>query len=309
MEKNKQSTAGFLALAAAASIWGGLYVVSKVALDYIPPFTLLWIRYVIAFLCLWIMVALQGLRQPITRDWRTFATIGFAGYFLSIGLQFIGTWLSSAHMGALLTSTSPAFIVLFAYLMLGEKLTMRKLASVACATCGVIIVVGWEGSGFSVKTVAGDLALIGAAVSWALLSVLARKASASYPPLVITTYGIFWGCLLTTPAMLIEWQFLPVTGLDRPSLWLAILYISIVSTAGAFYLWNKGMQLVEAGAGSVFFFFQPIVGALLGWLLLDEQLGLPFFIGGGMILLSILAVSLPASAKNRAVRLKKGGSA
>jgi len=45
------------------------------------------------------------------------------------------------------------------------------------------------------------------------------------------------------------------------------------------------------------------------WLLLDEQLGLPFFIGGGMILLSILAVSLPASAKNRAVQLKKGGSA
>ncbi len=140
---------------------------------------------------------------------------------------------------------------------------------------------------------AGNVALIGAAVTWALLSVLAKKASRDYSPLVVTTYAIFWALLFTTPIMVVEWQFLPVIGLDRPGIWLAILYLGVVSTAGAFYFWNKGMQLVEAGVGSMFFFLQPVVGAFFGWLLLGERLGSSFFIGGSLILLAVLIVSLP----------------
>jgi len=67
----------------------------------------------------------------------------------------------------------------------------------------------------------------------------------------------------------------------------------VVATAGAFYFWNKGLSLVEAGTGSVFFFLQPVVGALLGWLVLGEQLTTSFFIGGGVILLAVLIASLP----------------
>jgi len=83
---------------------------------------------------------------------------------VSVGLQFIGTRLSSAHNGAIITSASPAFILLFAWMMLGERLTTRKLLSVLMATAGVIIVVGWDsGAGGGAMALAGNLALIGAA--------------------------------------------------------------------------------------------------------------------------------------------------
>jgi drug/metabolite transporter (DMT)-like permease len=303
MDKQKQTMAGFLALGAAASIWGGMYVVSKAALDYLPPFTLLWMRYIIGFVVLWFLVKKQGLLQPFSQDRRLFISIGFVGYFLSVGLQFIGTWLSTAHMGAILTSASPVFIVIFAYFMLGESFTARKLMSVILAMCGVVVVLGWESTDLTVgKTLIGNLVLIGAAITWALLSVLAKKASASYSPLVVTTYAVFWACVFTTPAMVIEWCFLPVTGLDKVSVWLAVLYIGVVSTAGAFYLWNKGLQLVEAGVGSMLFFLQPVVGALLGWLLLGEHLGASFFAGGGLILFAVLVVSLPGKSPVRVER-------
>lgn len=293
-----RSLRGYYALAAAASIWGGMYVVSKYALDFIPPFTLLWLRYVTGFCVLYPMAARQQ-KVPLTRlDHRAFLLIGFVGYVVSVGLQFIGTRLSSAHNGAIITSASPAFILLFAWLMLGERLTARKLLSVLLATVGVIIVVGLDagavgGGGWAL---AGNLALIGAAVTWALLSVLARKYSASLSPLVITTGAVFWAAIMTTPIMVVEWRFLPVSGLDNPLLWGAVLYLGVVATAGAFYFWNKGLSLVEAGTGSVFFFLQPVVGALLGWLVLGEQLSTSFFIGGGVILLAVLIASLPKKA-------------
>jgi drug/metabolite transporter (DMT)-like permease len=156
------------------------------------------------------------------------------------------------------------------------------------------VVVGWQGSGKeSHGALAGNLALIGAALTWALLSVLARRASRDHPPLVITTYAILWAILFATPAMVLEWRYLPVSGLELPLIWLAVLYLGVVSTAGAFYLWNKGMQLVEAGTGSLFFFLQPVVGSLLGWLLLGEELSPSFFQGGLLILAGVLLVSLP----------------
>jgi drug/metabolite transporter (DMT)-like permease len=292
----QQSLPGYCALAGAAAIWGGMYVVSKAALEYVPPFTLLWLRYAVGFVVLFAMVSRVGLRLPLRTDWRTFATIGLTGYFVSVGLQFVGTRLSSASMGAIITSGSPAFIVLFAWFLLGERLSLRKVLSIVVASCGVIIVVGLEqhGSASSTAMLFGNLALTGAAVTWALLSVLAKKAALRHPPLVITTYAIFWALLFTTPAMLLEWRWMPVRGLDLPLIWLAILYLGVVSTAGAFFLWNKGMQLVEAGIGSVFFFLQPVVGAFFGWLLLGEQLSTSFFIGGTLILLAVLIVSLPA---------------
>jgi len=294
MKIENQNFWGYCALALAASIWGGMYVVSKYALDFIPPFTLLWLRYITGFCVLFPLAARQH-KTPLTwADQRAFLSIGFVGYFISVGLQFIGTRLSSAHNGAIITSASPAFILLFAWLILGERLTRRKLFSVLMATAGVIVVVGWDsGTGGGKWALLGNLALIGAAVTWALLSVLARKFSANLSPLVITTGAVFWAGVMTTPVMFIEWRFLPVSGLDNPLLWGAVLYLGVVATAGAFYFWNKGLSLVEAGTGSVFFFLQPVVGALLGWLILGEHLTTSFFIGGAVILLAVLIASLP----------------
>lgn len=291
-----KSFRGYLALALAASIWGGMYVVSKYALDYIPPFTLLWLRYLTGFCVLYPLAARQH-KTPLTwADHRIFLSIGLIGYVISVGLQFVGTRLSSAHNGAIITSASPAFILLFAWLMLAERLTTRKLLSVLMATAGVVIVVGWDTGTGGQSALLGNLALIGAAITWALLSVLARKFSASLSPLVITTGAVFWAAVLTTPIMFVEWRFLPVQGLDNPLLWGAVLYLGVVATAGAFYFWNKGLSLVEAGTGSVFFFLQPVVGALLGWLVLGERLSTSFFIGGGVIMLAVLIASLPKKA-------------
>ncbi|QEL80101.1 DMT family transporter [Bacillus sp. JAS24-2] len=285
----KQTILGAICLSLAASIWGGMYVVSKYVLDFIPPLTLVWLRFIIAFVVLYGILKLAEKKQKKKvnirkKDWLLFAWIGFIGYFISITCQFIGTKLSDAHTGSLVTSATPAFMVIFAALILKEKLTARRLLSTIIATIGVIIVIGWDieiGSYFI-----GTIILVGAAITWALLSIYVKIASIQFSSLVITTYAIFFSLFFITPFMIWELQAASI-GTVNTYVILGVLYLGIVSTAGAFFLWNKGLDLMDASIGSLFFFFQPIVGSLLGWLLLNETLNSNFFIGGILIICSV----------------------
>ncbi|HFU6607196.1 DMT family transporter [Bacillus cereus group sp. TH43LC] len=285
----RQTILGAICLSLAASIWGGMYVVSKYVLDFIPPLTLVWLRFIIAFVVLYMILKITEKKQKKTvtirkKDWLLFAWIGFIGYFISITCQFIGTKLSDAHTGSLVTSATPAFIVIFAAIILKEKLTTRRLLSTIIATIGVIIVIGWDieiGSYFI-----GTIILVGAAITWALLSIYVKIASARFSSLVITTYAIFFSLFFITPFMVWEFQSNPIEHMTLYVI-LGVLYLGIVSTAGAFFLWNKGLELIDASIGSLFFFCQPIIGSLLGWLLLNETLNSNFFIGGILIICSV----------------------
>jgi len=294
----RQSLLGAICLSLAASIWGSMYVVSKYVLDYVPPFTLVWMRYIIAFVVLFIILKIvQKNKSHETirkKDWLLLAWIGFIGYFVSISMQFIGTKLSDAHTGALITSATPAFIVIFALFVLKEKLTGRKVSSLIIATFGVVTVIGWDtqvGNYFW-----GSIVLVGAAITWALLSIYVKLASYRFPSLMITTYAVGFALLFTTPAMVWELQLNEAT-YQSPLILFGIFYLGTVSTAGAFLLWNKGMKLMDAGIGSLFFFFQPVVGAFLGWLLLDEILDANFFIGGALIVSGVLIVTIKNKRK------------
>ncbi|EML6321855.1 DMT family transporter [Bacillus cereus] len=286
----KHTILGAICLSLAASIWGGMYVVSKYVLDFIPPLTLVWLRFIIAFVVLYGILKLAEKKQKkkVTirkKDWLLFAWIGFIGYFISITCQFIGTKLSDAHTGSLVTSATPAFMVIFAALILKEKLSARRLLSTILATIGGIIVIGWDieiGSYFI-----GTIILVGAAITWALLSIYVKIASIQFSSLVITTYAIFFSLFFITPFMIWELQTSSI-GTVNTYVIFGVLYLGIVSTAGAFFLWNKGLELIDASIGSLFFFLQPIVGSLLGWLLLNETLNSNFFIGGILIICSVL---------------------
>ena len=154
---------------------------------------------------------------------------------------------------------------------------------------GMVTVIGLSPTAHS--SWAGSLYLVIAAITWALLSVYVKKASASYSSLTITSYAILFALLFTTPVAAWEMQSHTLELFANPLVWLGTLYIGVVSTAAAFFLWNKGMDLMDAGAGSLFLCFQPIVGSFLGWYLLNEQLDAKFFIGAAFIIGGLIVVS------------------
>ncbi len=297
-EDRKNALAGAASLSAAAAIWGGVFVVSKYVMDYVPPFAIIWVRYLIASAVLFGAMRLRpAARKPAGREWLLVAAIGFVGYFVSIACQFAGTKLADAHTGALITSASPVFTVLFARILLGEPVTLRKIASLALSGAGVVVIIGIGAGGRIDDYALGVLILVAAAVTWALLSVFVRMASFRLDSMTTTAWAILFAAIFTTPAMLLESRANPIAALP-PAVVAGILYIGLVSTALAYYLWNKGLERIDAGRASLFIFVQPVVGSLLGYLVLGEALSARFFAGGALVLAGVVLSLLAPSGRS-----------
>lgn len=273
---------GVLCGLGAASIWGGMYVVSKVVLEIIPPFTLVSLRLILGVITLAILLAVRDFPGISRRQFLQVLSVGFVGYGVSLSLQFLGTKLSTAANGSLVTSATPAFVLLFAGMLLGERITGRRLLALLVATLGVVAVIDPRSAQLDPDLFLGNLFLIGAAITWALYSVLVRKATQEMNIMLFSLVAFLGGLPVALPAG--AWE-LATTGVGEIGLGVVggVLFLGIISTALAMVLWNTAFALVDAGLASLTFFAQPVVGTFLGWLFLGETIT-PLFLFGGFLI-------------------------
>jgi len=279
---NKNTLTGMLSGIAAASIWGGMYVVSKIVLEVIPPFTLLTSRLVLGILTLGIIKLFQNKIEVDKKQfWQIFG-VGFVGYGISLGFQFTGTKLSTASNGALVTSVTPVFVIFFAWILLHEKVTLRLILALLISTLGVLAVIDPRNAEISPGLFLGNLSLLAAALTWALYSVLVRMVTRSTDVLTVSLITFIGGLPLTIPVSM--WESVSI-GIGRitPGVIGGVLFIGVISTALAMFLWNYAFATLDAGVASLTFFAQPLVGTLLGWVFLRELITPLFLVGGLMI--------------------------
>lgn len=318
---DKPSPLALFAGLLAAAIWGGMYVVSKVVLEVVPPFLLLSSRLVLGFAALWSVVLLRerqagraGARAATRRlaaaqgsdkgatprrlgaaQVLKLLAVGLVGYGISLGFQFVGTKLSTAANGSLVTSATPALVLPFAFLLLGERMSPRSLLAMLVASLGVLAVIDPRTASLSPNLFAGNLCLLGAAITWALYSVLVRKVAPGLDLVKTSAILLLGGLPVTVPAGL--WE-LSTQGIGTVTVGIVggILFLGIISTAVAMFLWNYAFAMLPAAVASLTFFAQPVVGTLLGWLFLGERVTLLFAAGGALIGVGILiaARSRPA---------------
>jgi drug/metabolite transporter (DMT)-like permease len=278
----KHQLRGLSAGLAAASIWGGMYVVSKVVLEVVPPFTLLAIRLILGIAALGVVIAFRpGTKMTRGQFWQIFL-VGFVGYGVSLAFQFIGTKLSTASNGSLVTSATPAFVLLFAPFLLGEKTTTRRLIALAISTLGVVAVIDPRTAELSPTLFWGNLSLLAAALTWALYSVLVRKVSQTGD--LLTAGAIMLAGGIPSSLLFGAWEIHSQgIGAITPGIVGGILFLGIVSTAIAMLLWNYAFAELPAAVASLTFFAQPVVGTILGALFLGEVIT-PLFLLGGLLI-------------------------
>lgn len=283
---------GLISGLGAAAIWGGMYVVSKVVLEVIPPFSLLTLRLIMGAIALGVVIYFRdrrsGTKQIITKEffWTSFL-VGFVGYGISLGFQFVGTKLSTASNGSLVTSATPAFVLLFAPFLLGEKSTPRRIIALVISTLGVLAVIDPRNAELSPSLFWGNMSLLAAALTWALYSVLVRKVSKSMDLLTSSTIMLLGG--LPSSIALGIWE-INTQGIGEITWGIigGLLFLGIISTAIAMFLWNYAFAELPAAVASLTFFAQPVVGTLLGWFFLAEKITPLFLAGGALISVGIL---------------------
>ncbi len=264
-------------------LWGSLYVVSKYVLDKVPPFTVSLVRYAISFLILLIFIRIKKFRPIERRDYKYILIIGVFGYFVALVLQLLGTKYSNASFASLVNSLNPVVIMIMAAVFLHERLTFQKGAGLLLSIIGVYFIIGGvHGSDMMTGVV---LSLISVLI-WSYVSIVIRKISHAYHPLLITAWSMGVALVCTLPASALELARTPVTW-DAEVL-LSLLYMAVMCTCVAHLLWNESLSLAEAGTCSAFYPVQPLTAAALGILFLGESVSLAFWTGSALILTGVM---------------------
>ncbi len=269
-----------------AVLWGVSFLFSKVALAELPPWTLVLGRFGIAALTLLLAARAAGHRIPTSpRLWAGFFVLGALNSLIPFGLIAWGQVQLSSGLASILNATTPLFTALVAHAWGDERLTANRLAGVLIGLAGVGVLIGPGALGGLGGHTLAELAILGAALSYACAGTYARRFRAL--PSVLPVAG-----MMTTAAVM----SLPIAlAVDRPwtlavsaRTWGALLGLALLSTALGFVLYFR--LLATAGATNVMLvtLLMPVIALLLGSALLGEAvtagaLGGMALIGAGLV--------------------------
>jgi len=279
----------------AAALWGGMYVVSKWGFDHVPPITLAFLRVAVGAVVLYPIVRRTRPRRSFSRGERRRIVVLAVWVAATMATQFLGTDLTNASQGSLLTVLTPAFVVLFGVVWLGEPLSRRKNAGMALATVGTLaVLVGqYDLARLADGNLLGVGTLLFSALGWAAVTVLGKPLVRRHSAVEAVTYATLLSVPMLAVLVPIELVTRGITVAElplTPSVVGAVGYLGVFSTAVAWYCWYKGMEYAAASTVAVFFFAQPAVGILLGVVLLGETVGPGFLVGGGLLAVGIYLV-------------------
>ena len=276
------------------ALWGSLYVGNRVILGYMPVLWLLFFRFAISAAVLIPVTIKRGLLQPQKQDWGRFLLVGAVGYYASNALLTLCTSLTNASLSSLLNSMNPIFMLVFAYFLLGEKITPRKVLVIAVAIGGAAVIVGGPGNNVNVI---GLFCAVASVVLWSFNSIFMKSLTSKYDPLTVTAYGMGIAAVFSLPTAFIESKVSGqgVTLAAEPVLWL--LFVALACTAFAHMMWNFCLAHQEAGHCAAFYPVQPMVSMLLGVVLLGEKITPSFLLGSALIIASVVLNSMPERKK------------
>lgn len=289
MKNQTMSMNEWLFLILLSVLWGGSFFFVGVIVQELPPFTLVLSRVSIAAIGLTLYIYLSGRRMPSSpRLWGAFLVMGALNGLIPYSLIAWGQGHISSGLAAILNGTTPLFSVVLAhFLTREERMTPNRVAGVILGLVGVVVLIGPESlHGLSIHGL-GQVAILGAALSYACAGIYGRRFR-GIPPTIAATGQLTGATVLVLPlALVIEkpWTLSPSTTTVS-----ALLGLAIVSTAIAYLIFFR--ILAVAGATNVMLvtLLIPASALLLGVLILGERPSRTLFAGLALIITGLVSI-------------------
>jgi drug/metabolite transporter (DMT)-like permease len=268
-------------------IWGSTWLAIKVGLRDLPPIGFAGVRFAIAAVVLFGVIAVRRIRLPwARRDWRLLVYTGFLTITVNYAFVFWGEQYMSSGLAALLNATIPLFGLPLAHRYLeSEPLTARKVVGVLLGVLGVLVVFGAELSGGPLAFWAGA-GIVVASLSGAQASVLMKARGAHLDPAVTAGVQMAAGCVpLLLGGMVLEGS--PWALRWTPAAVASLAYLSLVGSVIAFLTYYWLIRHTEVTRVLLIPLVTPLVAVLLGTVFLGEALGWGTALGGGAIIAGV----------------------
>lgn len=275
-------------------VWGSTYLAIRIAVETLPPFLMAAGRFLLAGVLLYGWARWRGATKPTFEHW---AWAALLGGLLLLGGNGLVTWAEEtvpSGLASLIITTVPLWMVLFEGLRPGgQKPTLRVWLGLLCGLVGVSVLVG-PGSltGSGLIDPLGAVALVAAALFWALGSILSRSAAHPPAPLLGTAIQMLCGgvLLLIVGSLSDEWSELNLSNVSKESI-LAMLYLALFGSILAFsaYVWL--LRVTSPALVSTYAFANPIVAVYLGWAIADEALSPRLLAAAAIIILGVMLIT------------------
>jgi drug/metabolite transporter (DMT)-like permease len=273
--------------------WACAFPFIKIGLKELTPINLTILRLFLAcgVFLLFILIYPKKFSPLQKKDIIPLFLLGFLGVVVyHLGLNY-GEQFISASAASLIIATIPVFTVIFATILLKEKITQKIAIGVPLSLSGVIIIslTNTVGNPFEVNYLSAAIAILISALVGAGYTITGKKFLLRYSALSLTVYAFLFGSLgllpFLTSSFLTEIISLSVRG------WATVLFLALFPTVIGYFLWYVALEIKNASEISVFLYFIPVLSTVISYIFFHEQITVLFLFGGLLVIGGLLIVN------------------
>lgn len=262
-----------LAMFGSSLIFGANYWIAKGLMPvYLTPAQIIFWRILVTTALFWITSLFITQEKVARKDLWAIAGCTLLGVVLNQYLFFLGLRLSNPVEVAILHTTSPILVLLFAAIIIYEKVTTTRLIGMLLGAVGALsIVLTGKHLNFSLDTMTGNIFIVMNITCYSIYLVLIKPLMRRYNPVTVMKWAFLFGLLMVTPFTI--GPAIQVPGQNFPmNIWAGFLYVIIGSTFLAYLLVTFSLKKLSAPVVGFYMYLQPLVAAIHGVILYHEKL-------------------------------------
>jgi len=282
---NSYKALGHLFTFVTIAIWSTAFVGNKVLLAYLTPIEIMIFRFALAYV---VMLIIYPKFTPFKsiKDELFFFLLGLLGVFIYFLLENFALKYTQATNVGLFMGAIP-ILTAFAsyYINKDERITKNLIIGFIIAFIGIAMIL-LEGREFKIRFIGDMLAFLGA-ITFALYSAILKRAPKDLNSIVITRKSFFYGLILMLLYYLIDGNSLNFQALKNPVVYGNIIYLGLFSSGLAYILYQQGVKRIGAISASNYIYLVPLLTAITGVIVLNEQITTTMLIAGALILMGL----------------------
>jgi len=291
LRNSKSLILRYLLILLAVIFWGTSFVATKRVLTEINPVTIIALRLLLASVLLLIIAVIT--KRKFTVSLKNHGNIFILAVIavFHLWIQVTGLKYTTASNTGWIIGTAPIFMALLAIIFFKEKMSFIQGTGILIAMFGLLLLFG-KGDITSIDLVQnkGDLLVLGSAFTWGVYSMVNKKISLSYSPLMTILYLFIMMLIIIVPVNLNKTVIESVVHLSAIG-WGSILFLGLFCSGIAYVIWAYSLRDIESAKVGAFLYFEPLVTVVAAWVLLQESVTVLMLISGIIITFGVILVN------------------
>ena len=288
---HKSKTFRYLLILLAVIFWGTSFVATKRVLAELDPVTIIALRLLLASLLLLIIAVIT--KRKFTINLKNHGSIFLLACIavFHLWIQVTGLKFTTASNTGWIIGTAPIFMAILAIIFFKEKISFIQVIGILIAMFGLLLLIG-KGDITNIDLIQnkGDLLVLASAFTWGVYSMVNKKITLSYSPLMTILYLFIMMLIIIVPVNLSGTVIASVIHLSTIG-WISVLFLGLFCSGIAYVVWAYSLRDLESAKVGAFLYFEPLITVAAAWILLQESVTIFMLVSGIIITFGVILVN------------------